>query len=160
MDRATKIDKRLKSRLLMSIIKIEEPTDPELKRITFASKCITDSVRFHPEVTNDWLATLLTNAPIITGRNFRCLAIELHKRLTQNSFNCTWIGKKDLQKTLVHYLEAQKDIHQVDPYEAHVDRLERLHQEQLAHRQQQHEERMRQVEQNFLLQMHLLALNQ
>ncbi len=155
MDRATKLDQRLKSRILLHCIRMPEPTNPQLKRITFTSKLINDSIQLHPEVTNEWLTQFLENAPAITGRNFRCLALHLKEMLEaqgaleEKEFfekEITLITQSDLQSALESYLAAQKHLFHVDPYESHIDRAERFHQEQMAQREQIHQEQMAQRE--------------
>jgi len=148
MDRATKLADRLKSRLLGHIITTKSPTTPQLKRIIFTSKCINESTHLHPEVTDEWLEYFLEQAPQITGRNFRGLALQVHGLLKkergeeEEKRSVTLITRKHFEQALGDYLAAEKDKYHIDPYESYRDRLEREHQEKLQQREQEHVERM------------------
>ncbi len=164
MDRVIKLDDRLKYRILSKCIHIEEPLNSDLKRIIFTSKLVTKNTKLHPEVTPQWLTQFIENAPEITGRNFRCLALHLNemhetqKKLAENNSEedaITFITQNNLQQALESYLAAEKHIFHIDPYENFVDQMERLHQqvlisqEQRIQREQQHQERMTEHEQMF-----------
>ncbi len=146
MDRATKLCKRLKSRMRIHCIFMKKPiTDPNLKRIIFTSKCINESTRFHPEVSHEWLAHFLTQAPTITGRNFRGLALQVHEIIEkekQENEDRALITQNHLKAALKSYISAEKDVKHIDPYEAHVDRQERLHQERLQQREEQFQQQL------------------
>jgi len=137
MDRGTKIDQRLKSRMLLHCIRMDEPINPELKRIIFTSKLINDCTKLHPEVTHEWLTQFLENALVITGRNFRCLAIHLKEMLEAQEVSekkcileeeTTFITQSNLRLALESYVAAQKHLFHIDPYENYVDRTEFQHQ--------------------------------
>lgn len=157
MDRGTKLDERLKDRLVCNYVDIDEPINAELKRIIFTSKIVNENTKLHPEVTHEWLTQFFENAPAITGRNFRCLALHLNEMLkTQKSEEklmhedeITLITQSNLQLALESYLAAEKHLFHVDPYENHIDRTERLHKQLLAQRELIHQEQMAQLEQIF-----------
>ncbi len=133
MDRAIRLSENLKSRMLLGCTSLEKPTTPELKRIIFMSKCINERTQFHPEVTNEWLEAFLTNAPTITARNLRGLAIQVQELINQERLPDTiiLITKQHLETALASYIAARKDIEHIDPYEAHRDKVERLHTERM-----------------------------
>ncbi len=133
MDRATELAKRLKSRLLGHCITTKSPSNPQLKRIIFTSKCISEGTRLHPEVTNEWLENFLERSPAIKGRNFRGLALQVHELLETEDRESdeTLITRNHLETALHDYLEAKNDKTHIDPYESYWDRQERLHQEEM-----------------------------
>ena len=81
-------------------------------------------------------------------KNFRCLALHLKEMLEaqgaleEKEFfekEITLITQSDLRSS-ESYLAAQKHLFHVDPYESHIDRAERLHQEQITQREQIHQD--------------------
>lgn len=149
MDRATELSKTLKSRILMRCLFIEEPTNSEFKRIIFTSKCINAHTQLHSEVTNEWLTNFLAQAPSIIGRNFRGLSLQVKEIIEKENQNeeIAQITKNHLERALIDYVAAKKDIEHIDPYEAHEDTLERRHKEKLRQLEELHLQRMRSMEQ-------------
>jgi len=146
MDRGTKLAERLKDRLVGIHVSIEEPINSELKRIIFTSKLINNNTKLHPEVSHEWLIQFLENAPVITGRNFRCLTLHMKKMLeSQEKYKkedeeITLITQNNLKEALEGYLVTEKHLSHIDPYESYVDQLERLHQARLALYKQMHQQ--------------------
>lgn len=136
MNRSTKLSEDLKQRMGAKTTCLREPVAP--RRIIFTSKCINESTRLHPEVTNEWLDQFLEGAPTIIGRNYRGLALQVHEMLraeedgkAEQESEIEQITKRHLQTALEAYRAAGKDVEHVDPYEARIDRTQRLHTESL-----------------------------
>ncbi|EKD73386.1 MAG: hypothetical protein ACD_45C00334G0001 [uncultured bacterium] len=80
----------------------------------------------------------LEDAPTIIGRNYRGLALQLHEVLQaendgkmEQKSEVMQITKRHLQTALEVYRAARKDVEHVDPYEARIDKIQRLHTESL-----------------------------
>lgn len=139
MDRVSELCERVQGRLVhLGAFFKKIPTDPNVKRIIFSSKCINDYTQLHPEVTNEWLANFLAQAPTITGRNFRGLALQVKdiiEKEKRDEKEVAQITKNHLEMALIAYVAAKKDIEHVDPYEAYQDKkwreLEELHQQRM-----------------------------
>ena len=136
MDRGTKISQKFKSRILGRMTFLKRPTAS--RRIIFMSKCINESTQLHPEVSNEWLEQFLEDAPTIIDRNYRGLALQLHEVLQaeddgkmEQKSEVVQITKRHLQTALEVYRAARKDVEHVDPYEARIDKIQRLHTESL-----------------------------
>ena len=134
MDRATKLDPRLKSRIGGGYIPMSEPVNPELKRIIFTSKCVSKDTPLDPEVTDKWLTSFLETNPEISGRNYRGVALEMNQELDKTPSKeqeSVTITRGDIETSVTHYLESKRHIYYVDPYENNWDRAERVHTEGL-----------------------------
>jgi SpoVK/Ycf46/Vps4 family AAA+-type ATPase len=136
MDRATNLSENLKHRMGARTTFLKKPVAS--KRIIFTSKCINESTQLHPEVTNEWLERFLEDEPTITGRNYRGLALQVHEILQaeedgkeEAGLEVAQITKRHLQTALESYKAARKDVEHVDPYEARIDKMQRLHTESL-----------------------------
>jgi AAA+ superfamily predicted ATPase len=154
MDRVTELSKRLKNRIRLKTVYFDEPTSPDLKRIIFTSKCINEFTQFHPDITNEWLVNYLAQAPTISGRNFRGLALQVAESFENGEESndddaITQIKKQHLETALTTYIAAKKDTQHVDPYEAHQDTLERLHQEKMQQQEELHQQRMLQLQEQY-----------
>lgn len=134
MNRATRLAKRLKSRMLGTMIHVQRPDSLEIDRIVFTSKVAGHGYSFDFDITHDWLHSLLVNNPEIRGRNYRGVMVELDAQssdATAAPQDKHVITKKRLEMAIQKYLDSKKQIYYPDPYENFTDKTERLHTEGL-----------------------------